>query len=113
VLRVSGGRSGILSEASLLSALARPYCGYFKTLEEKAAVLMEAIVQNHGFVDGNKRSAVFLAFAIIQLSGFEIVPSSTDDDIDLQMEDMAVALAEGGIKADAIIAWLRPRIQPM
>ena len=113
VLGVSGGRSGILSEASLLSALARPYCGYFEPLEEKAAVLMEAIVQNHGFVDGNKRSAVFLAFAMIQLSGFEIMPNSTDDDIDLQMEDMAVALAEGGIKADTIIAWLRPRIKPM
>jgi len=111
VLNVSGGRSGILSEASLLSALARPYCGYFDTLEEKAAVLMEAIIQNHGFVDGNKRSAVFLAFAMIQLSGYEIVSFSANEDLDLQMEDMAVELAEGVIKSNAIIDWLKPRLK--
>ena len=113
VLNVSGGRSGILSEASLLSALARPYCGYFDTLEEKAAVLMEAVVQNHGFVDGNKRSAVFLAFTMIQLSGFEILPISSNEDVDLQMEDLAVELAKGVIKSNAIIDWLKPRLKPI
>jgi|GEM_PF-4219169 len=29
VLNVSGGRAGVLNESNLLSALARPYCGYF------------------------------------------------------------------------------------
>jgi len=74
---------------------------------------MEAVVQNHGFVDGNKRSAVFLAFTMIQLSGFEILPISSNEDVDLQMEDLAVELAKGVIKSNAIIDWLKPRLKPI
>jgi death-on-curing protein len=113
VIKVSGGRSGVLNESSLLSALARPYCGYFDTLEEKAAVLMEAIIQNHGFVDGNKRTAVFLLFYFITLSKSWIPPIKDGEDIDLELENLAVAMASGQIDAETVTQWLKPRLKPL
>ena len=74
---------------------------------------MEAVVQNHGFVDGNKRSAVFLALTMIRLSGYDILPLNSNDNVDLQIEDMAVALAEGSINSEDICAWLKPRLKPI
>lgn len=103
----------MLNESNLLSAISRPYCGYFSSLSEKAAVLMEALIQNHGFVDGNKRSAVFLSLTMIRLSGFDVLPLNPKDDVDLQIEDMAVALAEGRINSEDICAWLTPRLKPI
>ena len=58
---------GILRIDSIESAIARPYCGYFDTLAEKAAALLESMVGNHGFADGNKRTAVLLVCILIDL----------------------------------------------
>ncbi|NOR61187.1 MAG: type II toxin-antitoxin system death-on-curing family toxin [Rhodobacteraceae bacterium] len=113
VILVSGGRSGVLNEPSLLSALARPYCGYFDTLEEKAAVLMEAIIQNHGFVDGNKRTAAFLLFYFITMSKCWISPIPESENIDLELENLAVELASGQANSETVVQWLRPRLKPI
>ena len=61
-----GGAQGILDENGIRSAIARPYCGYYHTLHEKAAALVHSIVLNHGFVDGNKRTAYYLVLWFIK-----------------------------------------------
>jgi prophage maintenance system killer protein len=38
----------------------RPYNGYYRPIEKKAAALVESMGGNHGFIDGNKRTAVIL-----------------------------------------------------
>ena len=35
----------------------RPYSGYHRSIERKAAAILHAMVSDHGFVDGNKRTA--------------------------------------------------------
>jgi len=55
---LTGGAPGILNASAIESALARPYHGYHPRLHQKAAALVHGIVSNHGFVDGNKRTAV-------------------------------------------------------
>ncbi|MDZ7722210.1 MAG: Fic family protein [candidate division KSB1 bacterium] len=37
----------------------RPQTGYYQNLIEESAALMESLVMNHPFIDGNKR-VVFL-----------------------------------------------------
>ena len=55
-----GGAPGILDEAALLFALMRPQIGYYDTLIQQAAALMESRANNHPFMDGNKRVAFFV-----------------------------------------------------
>ena len=53
-----GGSLGIRDEGALASAIMRPQLGYYDSLTEEAAALMESLANNHPFVDGNKRTAL-------------------------------------------------------
>src|SRR6059058_1760145 len=59
-----GGAPGLRDAGALESALHRPQTGYYDTLVHEAAALLESLVQNHPFVDGNKR----VAFAVVDVS---------------------------------------------
>ena len=56
-----GGATGVRDEGALASAIMRPQMGYYDTLIEEAAALMESLAMNHPFVDGNKRTASSLS----------------------------------------------------
>lgn len=58
-----GGAPGVRDLGALESALQRPQTGYYDTIIEEAAALLESLVQNHPFVDGNKR----VAFAVVDV----------------------------------------------
>ena len=78
-----GGRLGIVSIHLIESALARPYSGYHRHIWQKAAVVLHGFVANHGFTDGNKRTALLLTELVISRSGYELVldPESPIDDL--------------------------------
>ena len=48
---------------ALESSVYRPQCGYYADIVEEACALMESLLINHPFVDGNKRTA-FAAFDV-------------------------------------------------
>ena len=65
-----GGAKGIRDLGLLESALARPFATFdeidlYNNPVEKAAAIMESIVINHPFIDGNKRTAYTLMRLII------------------------------------------------
>lgn len=53
-----GGTAGLRDEGRLEAALFRPQTGYYATLAEEAAALMESLANNHPFVDGTRESAL-------------------------------------------------------
>jgi len=61
-----GGRPGVRDLGLLESALARPRSGYYRSLSEQAAALLQSLVLNHCFVDGNKRMAFALAMTFLR-----------------------------------------------
>jgi len=65
-----GGSAGIRDESLLVSALTRPQLGYYDTLIQQAAALMESLANNHPFIDGNKRVAFFVSDTFLRMSGF-------------------------------------------
>lgn len=67
-----GGASGVLDKGSLESALARPRSGYYRSLSEQAAALMQSLAMNHPFVDGNKRVAFALTAIFLKLNGLSL-----------------------------------------
>lgn len=72
LIRRFGGSAGLRDPGLLESALARPRSGYYQTLFEQAAALMQSLAMNHCFVDGNKRMAMGCAFIFLDWNGFEI-----------------------------------------
>lgn len=65
-----GGPAGVRDLGLLESALYRPRSGYYADLVEMAAALFESLVNNHPFVDGNKRVAFFATDVFLRLNGY-------------------------------------------
>lgn len=87
------------------SAIARPYSGYHRPLAAKAAALLHSVVNNHGFVDGNKRTAWLLVEILIHRSGCCLTIPDGEP-----IDDLVVAVASGEIGFDDLVAWFRPRL---
>lgn len=68
-----GGADGIRDMGLLESALYRPQSGYYENLVEMAAALFESLINNHPFIDGNKRVAFFSTDVFLRLNGYKIV----------------------------------------
>ncbi len=99
------GRSGVANLHLIESAIARPYSGYHRRIFSKAAALLQSVACNHGFTDGNKRTAWLLVTLLIERSGYDLV--LTDDD---RIDDFVVAVVEGTILFEDIESWFALRI---
>jgi len=100
-----GGRDGIGSLHLIESALGRPYSGYHRSLAAKSAALLESMVGNHGFVDGNKRTAWLLVELLILRSGHRLTLIGEE-----RLDDFVVSVADGRIAFDAIERWFKARL---
>lgn len=99
-----GGAAGIISEHAILLTLARPYHGYHRRIHEKAAALVHGVVSNHGFSDGNKRTALYLVELLVQRSGYELVEE------DLVIADTITSVARGEVDDEELAEWFRVRL---
>ncbi len=71
-----GGSHGIRDLGALESALHRPQTGYYETIVQEAAAFLESLVQNHPFVDGNKRTAFAVMDVFLRINGHSITADS-------------------------------------
>lgn len=102
----SGGAAGIRDLALLDSALAQPRATFdgqdlHPTIIDKASALCASLVQNHPFVDGNKRIGHAATATFLLLNGIDIV-ASTDD-----QEAFILDLAAGLKRREDVVAWLQ------
>ena len=72
VIALFGGKDGIREPAALESAVNRPQNGYYANLEAEAAALLESLLINHPFLDGNKRTAFAACDVFLRLNGRRI-----------------------------------------
>lgn len=104
---MTGGAKGILNRAAIESAIARPYHGYHARIHQKAAALVHGVVTNHGFVDGNKRTALYLVELLAVRSGYRLAVE------DLVVADAVTAVARGELGYDALATWFEERLEPV
>ena len=89
-----GGADGIRDQSLLKSALARPRNLFVygePGIPELAAAYTAGIVQNHPFVDGNKRTGFLAGAAFLELNGFRLTatePEATRIILDLAAGDV-------------------------
>jgi death-on-curing protein len=103
-----GGSNGIRDRGLLESALARPLASVggenlYDTPFKRAAALAESLVLNHGFVDGNKRTAMYAMAAWLEREGYVIEAERG------ALRDLALAIASHELSMEQITAWLEQR----
>ncbi len=109
IIEESGGSTGLRDLGGLESAIAQPHMTFggrdlYPTLIEKAAALCFSLVQNHPFIDGNKRVGHAAMEIMLILNGYEIYASVDDQ------EQVILGLASGDISRDKLIEWLTAHI---
>lgn len=70
LIELFGGLHGVRDAGAVESAVYRPQTGYYDSVEEEAAAIMESLGMNHGFLDGNKRIAFTAADVFLRRNGF-------------------------------------------
>lgn len=105
-----GGDDGIRDIGLLESALARPQNIAAYAAEADCASLAASyafgIVQNHPFVDGNKRTGYVVMETFLVLNGFAL--AATEE----EKYPIVIALAEGSFTEMELAEWLRERLIP-
>jgi death on curing protein len=106
LIESSGGAPGVRDLGLLDSALAQPRATFdgrdlHPTVLDKAAALCASLVQNHPFVDGNKRVGHAAMTTFLLLNGLDIV-ATTDE-----QEQLMLDLAGGICRREDVLAWLR------
>lgn len=104
-----GGAAGIRDRNLLESALgrARHQFAYGDTdLCTLAASYAYGIVNNHPFIDGNKRTGFVAAAMFLELNGFQFTAPQVDSAV------MTLALADKSVKESSYAQWLRDNIKP-
>ena len=101
----TGGMHGVLDLGLLLSAVARPQATFdgqdlYPDTFSKAAALLESLVSNHAFVDGNKRTAITSAGLFLGINGYRLTANNQ------QLEDFTLQCARHAVSLDEIARWL-------
>lgn len=105
-----GGRHGVVNLGSIESAIARPYSGYHRAIRRKAAALVESMVGNHGFADGNKRTTLILLNLLLRKNGYRLTPSEGQASVQREVEDMILDVARNRLSFDDLVVWFGKRI---
>jgi death-on-curing protein len=105
-----GGSKGVRDHGSLESAINRPFATFEKhdlypTPSAKAAAILESILINHPFLDGNKRTAYVLMRLILLNYGFDIFAEQDDK------YKMVISASKGDLRFDEIKQWIEIRLR--
>lgn len=103
-----GGSQGLRDEGALVSAIMRPQLGYYDSLIEEAAALLESLAMNHPFVDGNKRTALDATDTFLRLNGHFIDCDSRE------AYDHFMGLFEtNSFRFAELATWLEQHVKPL
>lgn len=105
LLEKTGGAGGIRDEALLDSALKSPFQTFaqqdlYPEIRDKAAQLCYSLIENHPFVDGNKRTGIHLFLLFLRLN--QTALHYTQEEI----VDLGFGIASGEIDVGKIKDWI-------
>ncbi len=109
IMAQSGGSFGLRDRGSLESAVAQSEMSFggedlYPTVMEKAAALGHSLIQNHPFVDGNKRVGHVAMEVFLVLNGYEIEASVEEQ------ERVILAVASDEMSRGEFSEWVRAHV---
>ena len=105
LIQKTGGSDGVRDEGLLDSALNLPFQSFdgediYKTIQAKAARLGFSLINNHPFVDGNKRIGILVMLVFLEINGIEII--CTDE----ELIELGLGLADGSVSYKDLLNWI-------
>ncbi|UCD55059.1 MAG: type II toxin-antitoxin system death-on-curing family toxin [Candidatus Omnitrophota bacterium] len=110
IIRRTGGLEGIKDKGGILSALANPFHTFagkelYPTIIEKIGIIFFSLIKNHGFTDGNKRTACLVLDMV--LYNYNIFLNANDE----KMEEVAIRIAENKFSKEETFNWIYKNIR--
>jgi len=105
LINETGGSDGLRDEGLLDSALNAPFQSFdgedlYQTVPAKAARLGFSLINNHAFLDGNKRIGILVMLTFLEMNGF--MPDCTDD----ELIQLGIRLAAGQMDDRQLLDWI-------
>ncbi len=72
LLKRYGGAEGVRDMGAIEATVFRPQCGYYSDIIQEACALLESLLIDHPFVDGNKRMAFAASDIFLRINGIHM-----------------------------------------
>jgi death-on-curing protein len=103
-----GGVHDLRDQGALESAVFRPQTGYYTDLSEEAAAMLESLVNDQAFLDGNKRVGFAAAHTFLLMNGFDLdVSSRSAGDFIIK------TISDGKFRFALLHEWIAGHIIPL
>ena len=105
LIQAFGGSDGLRDESLLDSALSAPFQSFGETdaypsIQQKASRLGFGLIQNHAFIDGNKRIGAHAMLVFLSLNGIELTYTQSE------LSDMVLSVADGKQSLNDMVKWI-------
>lgn len=105
LIQETGGKDGLRDSGLLDMAANSPYQTFggqelYPSLPEKAAQLCFSLIQDHPFLDGNKRIGVLAMLTLLELNSCLFLPTDQD------LIRIGLGVASGELGTDDIRRWI-------
>ncbi|OAA91289.1 type II toxin-antitoxin system death-on-curing family toxin [Clostridium ljungdahlii] len=106
LIRTTGGTSGVrdleILESSVENSKAT-FCGQdlYPTIESKCANICFNIIKNHAFVDGNKRTGIYVMLVLLEYNDIKIRFSQNE------LVNFAIDIASSKIDQENVVNWIK------
>lgn len=105
LIKETGGTDGLRDEGLLDSALNAPFqslgdADAYPSFQQKGARLGFGLIQNHAFVDGNKRIGVHVMLVFLSLNGIDLEYTQEE------LSDMVLSVAAGNLSFQEMVKWI-------
>lgn len=110
MIEIGGGREGILDFTLLHSAIERPKAQFggkflYSSIFLMAGAMLQSLVKNHPFADGNKRTAFFTTLRLLEKNGYTFQASKKT------IIDFMVSVDINKLAFEEIALWLKKHIK--
>jgi death-on-curing protein len=105
IIAKTGGSEGIRDLGLIESAINKAFATFdgqdlYQGSEAKIAAITFALINNHGFVDGNKRIGIAIMLLLLRLNGIGVHYTQQE------LISLGFGVAEGSIKEQDIRNWI-------
>jgi death-on-curing protein len=106
LIEETGGTHGVRDLNMLMSALGRSQATFddedlIPDIFTKAAALLEALILNHPFIDGNKRTGVVAVGLFLQQNGYRLTAKNEE------IVSIGLGVAQAKFNLDELADWLK------
>ena len=108
LIEETGGGHGVGDLGLLLSAIRRPQASFddkdlYPDIFSKVAALMDSLIRNHPFIDGNKRTGISAASLFLFRNNHRIIANNDE------VRDFTLLVAQSKLSFADMIAWFKEK----